>query len=245
LFESKPLFGQFTVKQADLLSNIVKQSALYGILKNTQAVRQSCIRLWAGILPNSSSSSMNPQIDGKNFHDIDMFHLLVSLCLSMPNLYADKPKLQSVACGSLNCFNIFKLVLQAHCVQIVLTKIKLNTFSVANKTPSLDFKSDEQLNGSINNKLLEFFHFIVNLASEKNVIKLSNQEKTRLMKISAMNFAHTLMSSVISFLRCSALFFANLTNVTPNDTIVNNSGTISFNFKYVSESLKIFEDIKL
>jgi hypothetical protein len=224
LFETKSLFGQFTVKQSDLLSNIVKQSALYGILKNTDAVRQNCVRLWAAILPSSNSSSLPQQLldGGKNIHDIDMFHLLVSLCLSMPNLYADKPKLQSVACGSLNCFNIFKLVLQAHCVQITLTKIKLGTFSTAKDvSATLD---DTTAVSSHNHKLLDFFHFVVNTAVDKNVIRITSQERAKLMKLSGKSFASTLVNSLISFLRCSALFFANLTNTIPTDSISNNSG---------------------
>ena len=230
LFESKSLFGQFSVKQADLLSNIVKQAALYGILKNTESVRSNCVRLWAGILPHSNPNEV------KNFAELEMFHLLVSLCLSMPNLYADKPKLETVASGSLNCFNIFKLVLQAHCVQIVLAKMRSNTFFVSFKdnvgnSSSLEMKIDEQINAAGNKKFLDFFHLIANLAIEKNVVKLTSQEKARLVKLNARNWSLTLMNALSSFLRCSALFFSNLTSMTPVGNVSNSPDMLEQDFE--------------
>ncbi len=118
--DSKNLFGQFSLKQAELLSNIVKQSALYGITssKHTESVRQSCVRLLASILPYKQESSQAVfDNEPKNVLCMDMLQLLVNLCISMPNLY-DKPNMSSVPNGGLNDFNIFKLVLQAHCFQI-------------------------------------------------------------------------------------------------------------------------------
>lgn len=56
-----------------------------------------------------------------------MFHMLVYLCFSMPHLY-DDPKLASAPCGNLNEAYILRLVLQAHCTQIMLKKIENNTF---------------------------------------------------------------------------------------------------------------------
>jgi hypothetical protein len=56
--------------------------------------------------------------------DFDMFHHLVSLCLSLPALYAEdesaKKKLH-VATGGLNDLHALRLVLVAHIVQILTT----------------------------------------------------------------------------------------------------------------------------
>lgn len=45
----------------------------------------------------------------------------------MPHLY-DDPKLASAPCGNLNEAYILRMVLQAHCTQIILKKIENNSF---------------------------------------------------------------------------------------------------------------------
>lgn len=108
--EDKSLFGQLTLKQIDLLSNIVKQAALYGVNSNSEAVRKCCLRLLASLLSPSDA-------DPRNVLDLDMFYLLVCLCLSMPNLYADSvSEKRAKSCttyglfGGLNDLNIFKVI---------------------------------------------------------------------------------------------------------------------------------------
>ena len=64
-FENKPLFGQLTLMQIDLLANIVKQAALYGMTKNTESVRKSCVRLLDAILPYKTVL-----LDSKNLMDL-------------------------------------------------------------------------------------------------------------------------------------------------------------------------------
>ncbi len=222
LFESKQLFGQFTVKQADLITNIVKQAAFYSILKNTEAIRKSCVRLLTSLLPRTSS-------EAKSIVELDMFHLLVSLCLSMPNLYDNQPKLNSVANGGLNDFNIFKLVLQAHCVQIFLFKIKLNTFKDS-------FEDDEAELEPASKKIYDFFINLLNNVHDNSTIKLSSQDREKLLKLSSKRVVQTLKYALMSFLRCSALFFSNLTNIIPSSNVSNSLENLDQEF----ESLLMF-----
>ena len=217
--ESKPLFGQLTLKQIHLLSNIVKQAALYGINKNQESVRKSCVNLLAGILPYKTAV-----FDSKNIMELDMFYLLVALTLSMPNLY-DQPKLNSVASGGLNDLNVFKLVLQAHCVQILITKIKLNTFY--NRSSSIEMSDAEghvanalKIESYNDKKVYEFYQFILDSVVDKGIIKLSNEDKSRLLYTPNVIY-DTLKQALMPFLRCSTLFFSNLTDLEPINEITS------------------------
>lgn len=226
------MFDQFTVKQLDLMSNIVKQAALYGITKSADSVRKSCVQLLAAILPYKAAF-----FDSKNIMEFDMFHFLVSLCLSMPNLY-DQPKLSSVAMGGINDSNVFRLVLQAHCVQILITKIKLKTFYDSTKQSNSttidndDYVSFEPTTPSENQleneqKIYEFYKYIIALAEEKEIITFKDtNEKNEAMQTPKI-ISDTLKHSLMPFLRCSSLFFSNLTSITPTDIINNDSGMIS------------------
>ena len=54
--------------------------------------------------------------------DIDLFHLLVSLCFTLPILFASKdasPSLSNVPTGNLNDLYLMRLIAMAHCVQIL------------------------------------------------------------------------------------------------------------------------------
>jgi E3 ubiquitin-protein ligase UBR2 len=213
-FENKPLFGQLTLKQIDLLANIVKQAALYGMTKNTESVRKSCVRLLAAILPYKTV-----MFDSKNIMDLDMFYLLVSLCLSMPNLY-DQPKLNLIANGGLNDLNVFKLILQAHCVQILVTKLKTKTFFEA---------ADEQSNfKDVEMKAFEFYKYIKKLLGEKGIYKSEN-ESDLVMKTPKIIYS-TLKHALMPFLRCSALFFSNLTGLTPTNPITSDQSKLRKSF---------------
>lgn len=204
-FENKPLFGQLTLKQIDLLANIVKQAALYGMTKNTESVRKSCVRLLAAILPYKTVL-----FDSKNIMDLDMFYLLVALCLSMPNLY-DQPKLNLIANGGLNDLNVFKLILQAHCVQILITKLKTKTFHE---------EPDEQTNVSdVETKTYEFYKYLIKILGEKGIFKFE-KESDLVMKTPRIIYS-TLKHALMPFLRCSALFFSNLAGLIPTNPITS------------------------
>lgn len=231
MFESKPLFGSFSVKQLDLLSNIVKQAALYGMSKNTESVRKNCVRLLALILPYNKTALVD---EAKSLLEIDMFHYLVSLCLTMPNLYEEEtpPRLSRTPSGGLNDFNVFKLVLQAHCVQILLSKIKYQVISEATTSAAKTVMGEDQSILMIDDSDLEeeqiqdvdgvydFFEYLFTIGCEKNIFKFENEEEKsrRLVQFSTKKkeIYYTLVNGCLPFLRCSALFFSNLTNLAPS-----------------------------
>jgi E3 ubiquitin-protein ligase UBR1 len=216
-FESKPLFGRFSVKQVELLSSIVKQAALYGMAKNTESVRKNCVRLLALILPYNKTALID---EAKSIIEIDMFHLLVSLCLSMPNLYEETPKLSLVSNGGLNDFNVFKLVLQAHCVQIFLAKLKYSSFCGEDESKSVCEEFDVREHDV--DSVYEFFRYLFGLSVEKNILKFTDEEKAKITKIKKIDVYVSLVKGLMPFLRCSALFFSNLTGLAPIAQISGN-----------------------
>jgi hypothetical protein len=252
--EDKPLFGNLTLKQTDLLSNIVKQAGIYGINKNIEAIRKYCVRLLASILSSNETNEL------KSILEIDMFYLLVALCFSMPDLYADVVKekksnssTSSASFGGLNDFNIFKLVLQAHCVQILLTKIKLNSF-IDENDESLSLKEAEDDNNNdtyksmlnsaenekyenANNLLLiqEFFQYVLDLVNTdlkgKNVFNLQSENILKLSTLTPKSISLTLKYALMPFLRCSTLFFSNLTGLVPSIEVTNKPGKPCFKIK--------------
>ena len=214
--DSKPLFGGLTIKQNDLISNLVKQAAVYGAIKNTESVRKSCLRLLATCMPYKTAL-----FELKNLMELDMFHMLVYLCLSMPNLYNDSPDLSSIVYGGINDLNILKLILIAHSVQILLAKISHQSFYTNNKQnfPVQESKCD---------KVYEFYKFVYNFCIDKGVVKVNKNEQENLTK-NASDIYSTLKWSLMPFLRCATLFFSNLTDISPLATISDNESIIVFN----------------
>ncbi len=246
--EGKLLFGHLTLKQVDLLSNIVKQTAIYGVNKNIEPIRRYCVRLLGFILSSAGETS-----ELESILEIDMFYLLVSLCFSMPNLYSDVIKEKkssssttSASFGGLNDFYILKLVLQAHCVQILLTKIKLNSFIVGieqnddenkmeleNTNDNLldSFSTPENEKYENENSLFlvkEFFNFVLNLLKadykKKNHFNLTAETMSKLLNLTPKSISLTLKHALMPFLRCSTLFFSNLTGLVPSIEITNKAG---------------------
>lgn len=140
--DKKSIFSRVPERQNNLLSNLVKYSSLYAIGKKQDFVRDYCLKILAAIL-NSNTIFF----DSVNLMNIDLFHMLVYLCFSMPHLY-DKPTINSVPSGNLTDTFILKLILQAHCVQIILNKIKKDKFfesSSQDFSTAIDSADDNEL----------------------------------------------------------------------------------------------------
>jgi hypothetical protein len=98
--------------------------------------------------------------------DCDTFHLLVYLWFSMPYLY-DNTTLSSVPCGNINEGYIFKLILQVHCVQILLKKIQLNSFeeTIERNYAYTDLYSDNSNNNNNREaKIYDLFEYILEIS---------------------------------------------------------------------------------
>jgi hypothetical protein len=84
----------------------------------------------------------------------------------MPYLY-DNTTLSSVPCGNINEAYIFKLILQVHCVQILLKKIQLNSFE---ETIEKHYAYSDLCNDNPNNnnaqeaKIYDLFEYVLKIS---------------------------------------------------------------------------------
>lgn len=214
--ESKCLFGDFSVKQSTLLSNIVKQAALSSLSPADRSlVRDSCVRLLAAILPHAA-----PLSDAQSIVHVDLFHFLVYLALSLPNLYdtaSDSSAtsiIANIANMHVNYFNIFKLCLQAHCVQIVLIKLKNKKLIESLEGLEPPFDDNET-------KVFEFYQYLLTWFADKRLVELTDSELQRL-RSNPRAVNEMIRVALMPFLRNAALFFAHLTDVTPQVKITSN-----------------------
>ena len=84
----------------------------------------------------------------------------------MPYLY-DNTTLSSVPCGNINEAYIFKLILQVHCVQILLKKIQLNSFeeTIERNYAYTDLYSDNSNNNNNQEaKIYDLFEYILEIS---------------------------------------------------------------------------------
>ena len=84
----------------------------------------------------------------------------------MPYLY-DNTTLSSVPCGNINEAYIFKLILQVHCVQILLKKIQLNSFeeTIERNYAYTDLYSDNSNNNNNREaKIYDLFEYILEIS---------------------------------------------------------------------------------
>uniref|UniRef100_A0AAQ5Y7S9 E3 ubiquitin-protein ligase n=1 Tax=Amphiprion ocellaris TaxID=80972 RepID=A0AAQ5Y7S9_AMPOC len=115
--EDKPLFGSLQNRQLAGLKAIVQFSASQR-LKSSQAVIQRHFTDMLGVLLPALSRKNTPSL-----LEVDCFHLLVGLVLSIPSLYQEEAvDLQPSAVSSAyNHLHIFHLVTMAHMLQVLLS----------------------------------------------------------------------------------------------------------------------------
>uniref|UniRef100_A0A3Q3G1J9 E3 ubiquitin-protein ligase n=1 Tax=Labrus bergylta TaxID=56723 RepID=A0A3Q3G1J9_9LABR len=115
--EEKPLFGSLQNRQLAGLKAIVQFSAAQR-LKSSQAVIQRHFAGMLGVLLPSMSRRNTPSL-----LEVDFFHLLVGMVLSIPSLYQEQAvDLQPSAISSAyNHLHILHLVTMAHIVQVLLS----------------------------------------------------------------------------------------------------------------------------
>ena len=106
--------------------------------------------------------------------------------------------------------NIFKWVLRLHCVQILFTRVFLDKFNDEN----------EQSEENTSNSAFELFKFIVE-AFKDNAETSEQKESYEAIykKIRAVDIKKMLKYDILPFLRCSFLFFSNLTDITVPDNL--------------------------
>uniref|UniRef100_A0A3B4H9W6 E3 ubiquitin-protein ligase n=1 Tax=Pundamilia nyererei TaxID=303518 RepID=A0A3B4H9W6_9CICH len=114
--EGKPLFGSLQNRQLAGMKAIVQFSATQGP-KSSQAVIQRHFTDMLGLLPVMSRKNTPSLLE------VDLFHLLVGLVLSIPSLYQEETvDLQpSAVSAAYNHLHILHLVTMAHVLQILLS----------------------------------------------------------------------------------------------------------------------------
>ncbi|CAF1488990.1 unnamed protein product, partial [Adineta steineri] len=196
--DSKSIFSQLSIRQNELISCLTKVAAVYGLLKDNEKIRKHCLKLLSVLL----LSRTNIQIP--SLADIDLFHLLVSLCFTLPILFASKdisPSLTNVPTGNLNNLYLMRLIFMAHCIQILSS----DGFLYENKNDNYQSQTDIR---NKNNDDAEI-QILQKLIEKIMKNQISSSSSTNLL--SPEEIRDKLKQSVLPLLRCSALFYHHLT----------------------------------
>ncbi|KAM3871508.1 E3 ubiquitin-protein ligase UBR1 [Diretmus argenteus] len=194
--EEKPLFGSLQNRQLAGLKATVQFSAAQR-LKSSQAVIQRHFTDMLGVLLPTLSRENTPCL-----LEVDFFHLLVGLVLSIPSLYQEEAvDLQpSPVSSAYNHLHILHLVTMAHLLQVLLS--------------STDFPAvtggDE---GEEARAAAELYAAVSQHTGGLN------------SDVSGSSVAERVKGGMMPFLRCAALFFNGLTGVPPPEELSSTAGT--------------------
>uniref|UniRef100_A0A669C038 E3 ubiquitin-protein ligase n=1 Tax=Oreochromis niloticus TaxID=8128 RepID=A0A669C038_ORENI len=194
--EGKPLFGSLQNRQLAGMKAIVQFSATQG-LKSSQAVIQSltAFSLFSVLLPVMSRKNTPSLLE------VDLFHLLVGLVLSIPSLYQEETvDLQPSAVSSAyNHLHILHLVTMAHVLQILLSSADVPAAGDGQET------EEER-------------------AAAELYSAVSQHTGRLLPDVSGSSLVERVKTGIAPFLRCAALFFNCLTGVPPPEELFSISG---------------------
>ncbi|KAI3367729.1 hypothetical protein L3Q82_026576 [Scortum barcoo] len=190
--EDKPLFGSLQNRQLAGMKAIVQFSAAQR-LKSSQAIIQRHFTDMLGVLLPVMSRKNTPSL-----LEVDFFHLLVGLVLSVPSLYQEEAvDLQPSAVSSAyNHLHIVHLVTMAHIVQVLLSSSDFP--AVAGGEETEEAKAAAELCSTV----LRHTGRLIPDASGSSV-------------------AERVKRGIEPFLRCAALFFSCLTGVHPPEELCN------------------------
>ncbi|XP_070569458.1 E3 ubiquitin-protein ligase UBR2-like isoform X2 [Ptychodera flava] len=151
--EAKPLFGSLSSRQNECLGALVRFAAACGNITNTTACRKHALRLL------SAMTAMTEVADLPCILDIDMFTLMVNVCLSIPLLNCEDSVCNSsthVSGEAINHHWALKVTLTAHILQILFT----STFQTSDEEMELEDRDEAQ-------KLLEIYKNLHTTAGNK------------------------------------------------------------------------------
>uniref|UniRef100_A0A668W7K6 E3 ubiquitin-protein ligase n=1 Tax=Oreochromis aureus TaxID=47969 RepID=A0A668W7K6_OREAU len=188
--EGKPLFGSLQNRQLAGMKAIVQFSATQG-LKSSQAVIQRHFTDMLGVLLPVMSRKNTPSL-----LEVDLFHLLVGLVLSIPSLYQEETvDLQPSAVSSAyNHLHILHLVTMAHVLQILLSSADVPAAGDGQET------EEER-------------------AAAELYSAVSQHTGRLLPDVSGSSLVERVKTGIAPFLRCAALFFNCLTGVPPPEEL--------------------------
>uniref|UniRef100_A0AAV2JE81 E3 ubiquitin-protein ligase n=1 Tax=Knipowitschia caucasica TaxID=637954 RepID=A0AAV2JE81_KNICA len=188
--EDKPLFGSLQNRQLAGLKAIVQFAATQRI-KSSQAVIQKHFVDMLGVLLPAMSRKNTPSVV-----EVDFFHLLVGLVLSVPSLYQEETVdlLPSAVSSAYNHLYILHLVIMAHMLQVLFTSTDF---------PAVVGDSDAQ----------------EAKAAAEWYSTVSHLTKRPMGDMSGSAVAERVKRGIEPFLRCAALFFNCLTGVRPPEEL--------------------------
>ncbi|XP_072313992.1 E3 ubiquitin-protein ligase UBR1 isoform X2 [Eucyclogobius newberryi] len=189
--EVKTLFGSLQNRQLAGLKAIVQFSATQRI-KSSQAVIQRHFADMFGVLLPASSRKNTPSIV-----EVDFFHLLVGLVLSVPSLYQEETVdlHPSAVSSAYNHLYILRLVTMAHMLQVLFTSADFP--AVAGEDDTEEAK-----------------------AAAEWCSAMSQYSKRPMPELSGRAVAERVKRGIEPFLRCAALFFNCLTGVRPPEELL-------------------------
>uniref|UniRef100_A0A3Q4A9R5 E3 ubiquitin-protein ligase n=1 Tax=Mola mola TaxID=94237 RepID=A0A3Q4A9R5_MOLML len=195
--EDKPLFGSLQNRQLAGLKAIVQFSATQK-LKSSQAVIQRHFTEMLGVLLPVTSRKNTPSL-----LEVDFFHLLVGLVLSIPSLYQEETvDLQPSAVSSAyNHLHILHLVTMAHMMQILLSTTDFP--AVAGGEETVEARAAAELCSTVSQHTGRY---------------------SMIPDVSGSSVAERVKKGIEPFLRCAALFFNCLTGVHPPEELFSATG---------------------
>ncbi|XP_077477327.1 E3 ubiquitin-protein ligase UBR1 isoform X1 [Stigmatopora argus] len=212
----KPLFGSLQNRQLAGLKAIVQFSAAERI-KSPQAVIQRHFTDMLAVLLPVISRKNTPSI-----LEVDFFHLLVGLVLSLPSLYQEETvDLQpSPVSSAYNHLYIVHLVTMAHVLQVMLLATDLPVVV-----------GDEETEEA-------------RTAAELHAV-VSQHTGRPLPEVPGSAVAQRVKTGIESFLRCAALFFSCLTGVRPPEELscstVSSQGQMEALCSYLALPSNVFQ----
>ncbi|XP_078001009.1 E3 ubiquitin-protein ligase UBR2-like [Glandiceps talaboti] len=193
--EGKPLFGALSSRQTDCLGALVRFAAVCGNVTNTTQCKKHALRLLSGLTGMDDPVNKLPCI-----LEMDMFTLMVSICLSVPLLNCEDSRSVStihVSGEGINHQSVLQATLTAHIIQILLSA----SFTI-------DDTEMEQEDDNEAQQLLEIY---------KKLYTLTGVASTTTP--SAWQLLFHVKKACLPFLRCAAMFFHFLNGIVSPATL--------------------------
>lgn len=142
---------------------------------------------------------------------MDMFHLFIGLKFSIGTIFDQKPEFQPIENSE---FHLFQLILQCHCIQILVNQLLFGCTPDSKSECGSDFTSgDVNISEHHIPYLDEILTFIIETCQQTHRTPITfNMSSLKRIK---RNFTGMLLQ----FLRCSAIFYTNFFNI--NKRVVN------------------------
>lgn len=200
--EGKALFGSLQNRQLAGLKAVVQFSATQRVMSSQAVVQKHFTNMLAVLVPI-------PDVKGSlSILEVDCFHLLVGLVLSVPSLYQEESvDLQPTAISSAyNHLHLLHLVTMAHMLQIMLS-LQGQLHRHPDSVEVEGTKGEEA----------ESAAFVYS-----TVAQYTSGLKT---DISGCSVVESVRKGILPFLRCVALLFNCLTGVQPPEELLDKAVT--------------------